>query len=82
MKKLPAQITPIFLWQRADHLDTMQTEGGNVDVFEYQGETFYLLKNGIVCYENDLEYFIAAIVEDENYEENDFTFTPWIRSNA
>lgn len=82
MKKIPTHISPIFLWQRADHVDTMRTEVGIVDIFEYEGETFYLFKNGVVCYEEEVDYHIDCIRDEENYPEDDFTFTPYIRSNA
>ena len=83
MKKVPTEITPIFLLQRAECVDTEHSEVGDIDFFEYEGETYCVFEDfNIVCYHDDYKKVRDELIKEErSYQENDYSFTPYIRSN-
>lgn len=84
MKTVPTQITPIFLWQRAEHLDTERNDVGKIDFFEYERETYCLFESyDIVCYKDDYEKVRDELISESSstIHESDYSFTPYIRAN-
>lgn len=66
MKKVPTEITPIFLWQRAYHVDGEETEAGEVEIFEYEGKTYcHFTDHDVVCHYADYEKMIQKLKKQE-----------------